>query len=123
MSETVQRAAVVTMGRALCFVAAVIITSACMVPSGALNGSEATPAPSPASLSDATEKPLTPGRYVTDGAFEPRIVLTISDGWSKNDYNAGRVSLVMSACRKVAAGTSRRARWICTWLISTPVTA
>ena len=52
------------------------------------------PTPVPASLSDATEMPLPGGRYVTDGPFEPRVLLDIPEGWNKNDYYAGRVSLV-----------------------------
>lgn len=73
--------------------------AACTVPNGGVIGPEATPAatPSPASLSDARETPLPSGRYVTDGAFEPRLVLTLPEGWGKNDYNAGRVSLVKAA--------------------------
>lgn len=51
-------------------------------------------APSPVSLSNAGNTSLPSGRYVTDGLFEPRLVLTLPDGWSKNDYNAGRVSLL-----------------------------
>ena len=46
------------------------------------------------SLSNASDTPLPSGRYVTDGAFEPRLVFTLPEGWSKNDYGPGRVSLL-----------------------------
>jgi hypothetical protein len=52
---------------------------------------------SPASLSNATSLALPAGRYVTDGPFDPRLVLTLPEGWKKNDYNAGRVSLLKPA--------------------------
>ena len=71
------------------FVLVMLLGAAC---EGAPRPSASTP--TPASLSSATADPLGAGRYVTDGSFEPSLVLTIPDGWSVSDYGPGRASLL-----------------------------
>ena len=84
--------------RATSLIGAVVVSAlaACTLSNeaGTTPAASPDPTPSPASLADATEMPLPSGQYVTDGAFEPPIVLTIPAGWSTNDYGAGRASLV-----------------------------
>ena len=73
---------------------AVGVLAGCSGLNGAATDTAPAPTESPASLSAVEEVPLPSGRYVTDGAFEPRVVLSVPEGWSPNDYNAGRVSLL-----------------------------
>ena len=102
-AATVDRTEVATMNRrarglaaSLIGAAAVSALAACTLSNEAGTSAVASLAltPSPASLAGATGMPLPSGRYVTGGSFEPRIVLTIPEGWSTNDYGAGRASLV-----------------------------
>ena len=67
---------------------------ACSGQNGAATDTAPAPTESPASFSAVEVAPLPSGRYVTDGAFEPRVILSVPEGWTMNDYNAGRVSLV-----------------------------